>query len=288
MRTSPGSWAKKAKTGAEDPGRDIPEALLHQARRLHHLERGVILGLDPEFLHQYRIAIRRSRAIGESVEEAAGDRSLAGALAELKGHARATGPLRDLHVLLEDLPELCCDNQEIEAALRVWFEREAAGLHRKLVKRLQSRRYRESLDHWYHQLDSRAFRKLAGSLRPKDIRKAVGHRIAGFNRRTAELMHTSPDEDIHRLRKQLKRIRYLMELDSRAWRPALKTLKDRQALYGDFQDLHVQIDLMDRFGRAAPDVLPAALAGIRQTLVERKAEARKQILALGGLDGATL
>ncbi|MBC7182745.1 MAG: CHAD domain-containing protein [Marinobacter sp.] len=279
---------KKARTEGDDPGKDIPDALRHQAHRLRQLEQGVILGLDDEFLHQYRIAIRRSRAIAESVQEVTGDRTLAKAVKSLKRHAKATGPLRDLHVFLQDLPELCGDNREIQAALQIWFEREAAGEHRKLVKRLTHRHYQDSMSHWHNLIDSRKFHKLAGTLTAKDIRKALERRIKGFNRRTAELMHTSPDEDIHGLRKQLKRIRYLMELDAKTWKSGLKTVKARQQLYGRFQDLHVQIGLLAQFQKAAPEVLPAALAGIRQTLEDRKADARKQILTLGGLDGAPL
>ena len=279
---------KKARTAGDDPARDIPKALHHQHDRLRQLERGVILGLDDEFLHQYRIAIRRSRAIAESVQEVTGDKSLAKAVKTLKRHARATGPLRDLHVFLQDLPQLCGHNSEVQAALNIWFEREAANSHKKLVKRLQSKRYQDSMEQWLNLIDSRKFHKLAGSLQHKDIRKAVEHRIKGFNKLTAELMHTSPDEDIHRLRKQLKRIRYLMELDVRTWKPRLKVLKARQQLYGQFQDLHVQIELLEQFRKTAPEVLPAALSGIIETLGERKADARKQILTLGGLDGAPL
>ncbi|MHA7923854.1 MAG: CHAD domain-containing protein [Marinobacter sp.] len=279
---------KKARTAGDNPATDIPEALHHQLSRLRQLERGVVLGLDDEFLHQYRIAIRRSRAITESVQEVTGDKALAKAVKTLKRHARATGPLRDLHVFLQDLPELCGDNSEIRAALQIWFEREAANRHKKLVKRLQSKRYHDSMEHWLNLIDSRKFQKLAGTLGPKDIRKAVERRIKEFNRWTAELMHTSPDEDLHRLRKQLKRIRYLMELDAKTWKTELKTLKSRQQLYGQFQDLHMQIDLLDQFRKAAPEVLPAALSGIAKTLEDRKADARKQILTLGGLDGAPL
>ncbi|WP_412536947.1 CHAD domain-containing protein [Marinobacter sp. MIT932201] len=279
---------KKAKTAGDDPAKDIPEALHHQLNRLRQLERGVILGLDDEFLHQYRIAIRRSRAVAESVQEVAGDKALAKAVKSLKRHARATGPLRDLHVFLRDLPELCGDNSEIRTALQIWFEQEAANRHKKLVKRLQSKRYHDSMEHWLNLIESRKFQNLAETLRAKDIRKAVESRIKGFNKLTAELMHTSPDEDIHRLRKQLKRIRYLMELDSKTWKSELKTMKARQKLYGRFQDLHVQIELLDQFRKAAPEVLPAALDGILETLEECKADARKQILTLGGLDGAPL
>ena len=279
---------KKANTDGDDPARDIPAALHHQLTRLRQLEQGVILGLDDEFLHQYRIAIRRSRAIAESVQEVTGDKALVKAVKTLKRHASATGPLRDLHVFLQDLPGLCGDNREIQLALRAWFESETASKHNRLVKRLGSKRYHDSMDHWQNLIDSRKFHKLAGTLSPKDIRKAVERRTKDFNRHTAELMHTSPDEDIHRSRKQLKRIRYLMELDAKTWKGDLKTLKAWQQLYGRFQDLHVQIELLGQFQQAAPEVVPAVITGILQTLEDRKAGARKQILALGGLNAAPL
>ncbi|MGM0767940.1 MAG: CHAD domain-containing protein [Pseudomonadota bacterium] len=283
-------FSRKLKKRAESEGAtsasDIPAALHHQQRRLEQLERGVILGLDDEFLHQYRIAIRRSRAIAESVQEVTGNKTLARAVKTLKRHANATGALRDLHVLLQDLPELCGENNDILVALQVWFEKEAAGRHKKLAQRLGSKRYHDSMNDWLNLIDSRKFHKLAGTLSSRDIRKTLERRIKMFNRRTAELMHTSPDENIHRLRKQLKRIRYLMELDAGNWKNNLKTLQARQQLYGRFQDLHVQIGLLEQFRKAAPEVLPAALADIIQTLDHRKADARREILALGGLDGA--
>ena len=79
-----------------------------------------------------------------------------------------------------------------------------------------------------------------------------------------------------------------MELDAKTWKGDLKTLKAWQQLYGRFQDLHVQIELLGQFQQAAPEVVPAVITGILQTLEDRKAGARKQILALGGLNAAPL
>ncbi|MGF2735594.1 CHAD domain-containing protein [Marinobacter sp. DUT-1] len=277
---------KRARTTGDEPGRDIPEALSHQLQRLGELQPGVKVGLDDEFLHQFRIAIRRSRAIAESVEEVTGDKSLKQSIKQLKHHARATSRLRDLHVFLQDLPVLCDQNNELQTALGTWAETEADQEHHALVKRLESKRYRDTMHRWDSLIHSRQFRKLAGRLTPKDIRKAVENRIKEFNRRTAELLHNSPDEDIHRLRKLLKRIRYLMELDAKGWKRPLKALKQRQELYGRFQDLHVQIELVKAFRTRAPETLPGAVDGLKERLEQQKADARRQILALGGLDGA--
>lgn len=279
---------KRAKTRGKEPGRDIPEALSHQLQRMRELEPGVRVGLDDEFLHQFRIAIRRSRAIAESVAEVTGDKSLDKPVKQLKRHARATSRLRDLHVFLQDLAGWCEPNNELQSALGTWIETEAELEHHRLVKRLAGKRYRDAMHRWEDQIHSREFRKLAGRLSPEDIRKAVERRITEFNRRTAELLHNSPDDDIHRLRKLLKRIRYLMELDAKGWKRPLKALKYRQELYGRFQDLHVQIELITAFRARAPETLPGAVDGLKERLEQQKADARRQILALGGLDGAPL
>ena len=262
---------------------DLPATLQLQAERLKQLEPGVILGLDDEFLHQYRIALRRSRALAEAIAEVSGTTRLRPAVAQLKRHARATGRLRDLHVFLADLPALCPDTPELRAALETWAGGKAASRQKRLAKRLGSVRYRNSLHSWESEIDSGKFRKLVSRLSAGDIRKAVLKRLRSFNRGTAELLHTAPDEDFHKLRKQLKRIRYLMELDPGARKQDLKTLRKRQDLYGRFQDLHIQLELLEQFRKEAPETLPEAVAGIIDLIGQEKADTRRQILAMGGL-----
>lgn len=277
---------KRRKDGSAEP--DIVAALDQQLSRIRELERGVRVGVDDEFLHQYRVAIRRSRAIAESVEEVTRDRSLSRAIKALKHHARATSGLRDLHVFRQQLTEICQDNGELAAALATWTEIAIDRSQSELVHHLDSRHYRNSLDEWNNRIHARAFRKLTRGMTSKDIRNAVARRIKEFNRRDAELLHSSPDEPIHRQRKRIKRIRYLMELDQPRWQEALGILKKQQEMYGRFQDLHVQIELLDAFRDSAPDVRPGAIQGLKTELEQQKADVKRRILALGGLDGAPL
>lgn len=279
---------KRAKTDGARPGRDIPAALQHQLELMHQLTPGVVVGLDDEFLHQYRIAIRRSRAIAESVQEVTDSNLLAKSIKALKRYARATSQLRDLHVFLQQLPELCGANDELRTALHTYFERAVESEQKQLVKKLTGKRYQKGLADWEERIASGKLEKLAASLSHKDIRKTVARRIDDINRRTAMLTHLSPDEDFHRLRKLLKRTRYLMELDRRGWKQPLKVLRERQTHYGRFQDLHVQIELLQQFRNDAPDVLPEALRNLEAGLEQQKADVRNQILALGGLDGSPI
>ncbi|EMP54329.1 hypothetical protein MSNKSG1_16401 [Marinobacter santoriniensis NKSG1] len=277
---------KRRKDGS--PEADIVAALDQQLRRIRDLERGVRVGVDDEFLHQYRVAIRRSRAIAESVGEVTRNHSLSRSIKALKRHARATSRLRDLHVFRQQLTGICQGNEELATALATWAETEIDKSHSDLLHHLDSRYYRNSLDDWSNQIHARTFRKLTRGMTSKDIRNAVARRIKEFNRRDAELLHSAPDEPVHSQRKRIKRIRYLMELDRSRWQDALGILKKRQELYGRFQDLHVQMELLDAFRDSAPDVRPEAIAGLKAELEQQKADVKRRILALGGLDGAAI
>lgn len=273
--------SQKASPGVTDQEHlPVPEALQQLSFQLDQLTPGVILGLDDEFLHQYRITLRRIRAITESLAEITGDRRLQDHLLELKQHARASSALRDLHVFLNDIPELCGDDSALCNTLTDWARFKAEKAQRKLAKRLRQKRYQQSLERWQKYIESRAFQKLAGELQKKDIRAAADRRLKQFNRKTAELLHTSPDEALHKLRKALKRLRYLLEIDARHNKTTLKELQQRQDLYGRFQDLHIQIELTRRFLTEHPECDGTSLEG---KLEQEKADIRRQILAMGGL-----
>ncbi len=274
--------------------RHIPETLQHQYQRMRDLETGVIRGFDDEFLHQYRIAIRRSRAIAESVSEMSGDSDLRKATKALKAHARATSQLRDLHVFLADLKrwQLKADTQSalVSSGARGHFANLADLEHRALAERMAGKRYRKDMDSWHQLITSRHFGKITRKLTTGDIRKALNKRITQYNTLTQQLSQQAPDDDYHSLRKLLKRIRYLAELDKPAFREMLRQLKHRQQRFGDFQDLHVQIDMLTTFRNGIatePDMLEpvAGLNELTASLAAEKTSVRDGILTLGGIDG---
>ena len=284
---------KKIRTDNDAPlARHIPEALLHQYQRMRDLEPGVLRGYDDEFLHQYRIAIRRSRAIAESVVEVSGDSNLRKAVKVLKEHAQATSQLRDLHVLLEDLAQWQFQ-ENAQAALvssgaRSHFANLAEGEHQTLAKRLNSKKYQWDMDDWHQLVTSRQLARITRKVATGDIRKALNKRMDRYNAQTQQLNRQSPDEDFHALRKQLKRIRYLAELDKSTFRDMLRQFKHRQQRFGDFQDLHVQIEMLTRFRDSIatePDMLGpvAGLNDLIMELADEKARVRNDILILGGI-----
>ncbi|MCG2580063.1 MAG: CHAD domain-containing protein [Marinobacter sp.] len=256
----------------------IPDALLHQYQLLRDLENGVMHGFDEEFLHQYRVAIRRSRAIAESVAGLVEMRNLDKGIKTLKRHGRATSTLRDLHVFITDREE----DLRTAGALP-FFQSLAHSHHQQLREHLQSGQYHRDMDRWYRLITSPSFRKHTLNLKPKDIQCMVESGISRYNQRAAELNKRSPDEDIHALRKTLKRIRYLMELQESGRNNVMTKVKKRQRWLGTFQDLHVHLELLQRFreDKGTPTEngrTEGAINALIENVEQGKAALRRQIL----------
>ena len=270
----------------------IPESLLHQYQRIRDLEPGVLQGYDDEFLYQYRIAIRRSRAIAEAAIEISGDGDLRKAVKALKRHGQATSRLRNLHVLLSNLAQWPLEGDThvalVSSGARSHFANLAEVEHQKLTKQLNGRQYRKDMDEWYQLLTSRHLPKVTRELATEDIRKALKKHTHKHNNLARQLNEQSPDDHFHTLRKRLKRIRYLAELDKPAFRDMLRQLKHRQQRFGDFQDLHVQIDMLLDFRNSIatePDMLSpvAGLNTLISNLFEEKSRVRDNLLFLGNI-----
>lgn len=290
-------FKRKHNAVSEDDSRPLterlPAALEHQYEWIRDLEPGVINGYDDEFLHQYRIALRRSRAIAESVLEITGNKPLNKAVKLLRHHARATSTLRDLNVFLLEWQQWqdTGAGQELAALeAETYFHALARAQHRRLTKRLQSDRYRNTMKAWRKLITSRQFRNTTNMISPTDIQQALHNRIAIHNRLATALTTQSADDEIHRLRKLVKRIRYLAELDTQTFGWMLGELKQRQQLFGTFQDLHVQIELLTGFqssseaGQSTLSGATGALTQLMATLETQKTYVRNRILALGHIE----
>lgn len=254
------------------PQSRIPLMLEHQCRLFRALEAGVRAGHDPEFLHQYRINIRRSRAIAEPLIEVTGDKNLIKAVKALKRWGQATSQLRDLDVFLSVLMQQhdpACTEALHQARVMKFFKIEAREEHRLLRDQVNGRAYRDDITRWRRFIKSEEFENLLGSLSNDTTQDVLEQRINQHNTLLSQLCSTSSDADVHTLRKMVKRIRYLAELDKPNFKATLKQLKQHQKMLGHFQDLCVQLNFIDEF---ASSYLAAAVPE----------QAMKQIDALAG------
>lgn len=267
--------------------------LSHCYRLVRALEPGVMAGVDPEFLHQYRVNLRRSRAVGDSVlatarqSESGKIPGLKRQLKHLKRRAQATSDLRDLDVFLESLvmapPAL---EEGARHTLHDWLRAQAREHHERLCHQLGEPDYAENMQSWQGFIDSRGFRRALDRLSPARIEAVLAERIAGHDRELAALSPEAPDEAFHDLRKVVKRIRYLAELEPKPHRRFLKGLKQRQTLLGDFQDLCTREAWLEAFlaSERAPETA-AAVSAWRETLEEEKLALRGKVMALPPLAG---
>jgi len=252
-----------------DPGAvRLREVLEAQRVALLVHDPGTRLGDDPENLHQHRVAARRTRAVlraGKRYLDPDWSRSLTGPLEQL---AAATGPVRDLDVLLEhvrgELDGLDKADRKAGQTLvsRLRLEREAA--RRGLAETLEGEQYRLLL---------------ARLCPPPRLADGVDHlpleRIGRKEvRRLIKVARSkSPDEDgIHPLRIALKRARYAAELSapngkkSRRFLAAAKALQD---LLGEHQDATVA---KERLRAAAVVDAETAMAFVAGRIAERQDE----------------
>lgn len=260
--------------------------LTHQYRMVRALEPGVMAGVDAEFLHQYRVNLRRSRAVGESIRSITKVPGLKKMLKRLKHRARATSDLRDLDVFLEDIgntpPPLSSVTYQ---GLQQWLQDCQRAEHQALCEQLSAPAYAEEMQNWQTFIASDDVSKALTKLTPKRIKAVLNKRIARHDEDLAALSSDSSDTALHELRKGVKRIRYLADLNPKIPKSFLAELKHRQRLLGDFQDLCTRQAWLNAFIESADNDAEQKkeCASWGASLEKPKQELRKEVLALAPL-----
>jgi CHAD domain-containing protein len=251
---------------------------------------GTVRDLDTEFLHDLRIAVRRTR----SALKLAGD-VLPGGMAsrfrpEFKWLGDLTTPTRDLDVYLLGYPGMAAGLIAATAdelqPFHDHLERSRAAAQRALARGLRSARFRRLDAEWRHALATAG----AGSKRPTAGRLADS-RIRRAHRRVisdgSAISATSPPESLHELRKRCKELRYLLEFFGSLYDPgeqwrAVRELKSLQDCLGEFQDTQVQHEEIRAFAaqmmdqRTAPAATLLAMGEIAAGLAAAQQRARSQ------------
>jgi CHAD domain-containing protein len=256
---------------------------------------GTLADTDTEFLHDLRVAVRRTRALQRELKAVFPPAELARLRGEFRWLQQVTGATRDLDVqLLEFDDEVAglpaAQRPDVEPLRRLVADRRRRERAR-MARALRSPRTRALLDDW---------RTLLGELgtlpeedRPdaaRPVARLAARRISAVYRRMVRMGSAigddSPAEDLHDLRKKGKELRYLLEFFATLFppgtvRPMVKTLKALQDTLGRFQDREVQAQVLRELGRemAAREDGPAALMAmgvLAARLEEEQAQARAE------------
>jgi CHAD domain-containing protein len=220
---------------------------------------GTIADIDSEFLHDFRVSVRRSRAVQRELGRVFPPDELARFRAEFRWLQQATGDARDLDVYVlefDEYRELVPDGMrvDLEPLLGVLRSRRLIA-RREMARALRSERAETLLSDWRSFLDR--LPELPEEDRPDasaPIGEVSGRRIAKVYRRMVRMGDAidgaSPAEDYHELRKKGKELRYLLELfgaplyPSEVVKPMIKALKALQDVLGRHQDREVQVGVL--------------------------------------------
>lgn len=253
-------------------------------------EPGVRDDVDSEFLHDFRVAIRRTRAMLSQARGVIPDAPRTRYRDGFRWIFAISSDARDLDVHLLGFDELA-DQLPVEhrtdlEPLRCLLVDLRRNAHAELVAALDSVRYRELIDTW------RAFltAPVAGGVASVPVGQTARERIWKAYRSVVthgrRIDDDTPAEAVHDLRKRAKKLRYLLEayrslFAARDTKRLLSELRQLQDNLGVFQDCEVQISSLRRYaelleqrpGPTAPTVLAMGL--LIDRLDRRQQQARE-------------
>ena len=251
---------------------------------------GTIGDVDTEFLHDVRVAVRRTRSLLKLGRPALPAHVREVWEPQFKWLGDLTTPVRDLDVYQLGLPEMAGWLLAASAADLEPFQAYLAGRRaaerRTLLRALRGARLRRLLDDWAMELSA-----LADSARSADgaawsAGALARANVARAHRRVVRggtaISDSSPPEALHLLRKRCKELRYALEmfapvLEGAQVAKAIKDLKMLQDVLGRFQDSEVQRTTLRGFAHEmAADSAPAeALLAMGELMGHLHAEQRR-------------
>jgi CHAD domain-containing protein len=289
----PGAYSTKIaiaiapQTPAADAARRVIGSFLAIMREN---EAGLRTRTDTEFLHDFRIALRRLRSYVSLAKGSLSAELTDRLKSDLKRIWDLTGPPRDFDVLLLRREEYrAMLTEELEPGLERYFERvrtrtdEAYG---RLTGFMAGPEYARIMEEWQRfaelaetpaeALGAAGARPIA-SVAPRWLSKRLRQVADGID----AVAGGAPDERMHELRKDGKKLRYLIEILASLYPPKtasrlVKQLKDFQDALGELNDLSVQEttleDDLTRVGGRNPEYveIAAAIGGLLTQLRSRR------------------
>lgn len=258
----PGDYTSKPRL---ELASEVPAATA--ARQIHRAlfdtmlrnEAGLRRDDDSEFLHDFRVAVRRTRSALSQIKKVFPAQPLAHFRGEFSWLGSLTGPTRDLDVYLlkmddyrKILPAEVAGNLD---PLVGFLENKQRQEHKRLVAGLDSPRYRALVEDWRAFLDTPPpadEEEAANADRP--IVDLANRRIWRLVRRVVKdgrhILQVASDpeahaEALHDLRIECKKLRYCMEFFRSLYPasqidPLIRAFKKLQDNLGDFNDYEVQ------------------------------------------------
>lgn len=251
--------------------------------------------LDSEFLHDLRVATRRTRSALTQIREVFNPEVTERFKEGFAWVQEITGAVRDLDVYLLSFDDY---RASLPPPMRPYLQPFKDFLvahygteHKALVRHLNSPRFRTLLKEWRKFLEAPVpeFSAVPNAMRP--VRVVADERTWKMYRRVISegraIGPESAPEELHELRKSCKKLRYLMEFFESLYPgndvgKLIKVLKGLLDNLGNFQDLAVQAanlrhqaQMMEEEGVATTDAI-LAMGVLVGDLYQRQNQARTE------------
>lgn len=237
---------------------------------------GAKADLDSEFLHDLRVATRRTRSALSELNDVLPELVVDDFEQRFAWLGQVTGATRDLDVFILDfakyrasLPvQMRGDLDPLLPYLQAQQKRAQQALKRKLI----SPHFRRLLKDWRQYLEGPLARDyLPGDKAALGIKALADRRIWRMYRKVLKegrtIVDTSPPEALHRLRRNAKKLRYLLEFfqslySAKQIKLLVKQLKQLLDNLGDYQDLQTQARQLHGHGEEIQKQKPADLSAL--------------------------
>ena len=266
---------------SDEPGEQLRAMLERQYREILRHDPGTRLGDDPEELHDFRVAVRRLRALLRAGRPLVVETWSEPLRAELGWLGRVLGPTRDLDVLLGHLREEATRLGPKGDALQplvTALEAERVTLRATMLTELRSRRYLELLG----ALERAAWSPLLRA-EQEPLEAIAAREFRQLRKTMSKLGRKASADELHRARIRGKRARYAAELaEANIGEPATRFIeraKRFQDVIGEHQDARVAEERIRVLARGAP---PATADAARRVLKRQRARRREARAELPG------
>lgn len=255
-----------------------------------------LVSTSPRSLHDLRIAIRRARSVVREAKRVLPSGIFDAMSQDLSWLSSITSEARDLDTLIDHWPRYermmeARDVNHLQAVIREIYHRRNSA-YQDMQAKLNGQRVVTLINEWQiFMLDGTDIGK-GGTDAQNTLKDVVKERIETAHRKLVtdcgRISTKSSDDQIHALRKDAKRIRYLSEgfseiLSSTKSESTLSHLVALQDNLGEFQDLRIHESVIrDAISYIRPIHAPSTIEAAEELLLhmaKRRQKVRKKLIA---------
>jgi CHAD domain-containing protein len=231
----------------------VKSIFMHLLNAMEQNENGVRHDIDSEFLHDFRVAVRRTRSLLRQTKSVLPKPRISRFSREFAWLGRVTGPTRDMDVYILTFGayqrRLPLELREDLVPLYEFLLRHKKMEHARMVKVLDTVRYKRLKKDWKKFLTDKppVHSTLAHADSPIGVvaSQRIWHICRKVIKQGRAIKSDSPATMLHELRKTCKKLRYMNEFFQDIYprnkiRKLINNLKVLQDNLGEFQDLEVQ------------------------------------------------